>query len=163
MINGLFVQVGWKFIANRGNPDAFEPAPSIASAAEVVSSVTAKIPNTDVETYTVNVNGQNFNVAVGPGGTNLAISTMGTAQHAGGVTAHEAPASTGAVVESPLAGNILKIKTNVGSVVAEGDVVAIMEAMKMETEIRSKVAGTVSAINIKEGDSVSVGDVLVVL
>ena len=50
-----------------------------------------------------------------------------------------------------------------GDSVAEGDVVIILEAMKMETEIRAHQAGTVSAVKVKEGDSVSVGDVLITL
>jgi oxaloacetate decarboxylase alpha subunit len=62
-----------------------------------------------------------------------------------------------------MAGNILKILVNVGSIVAEGDVVVIMEAMKMETEVRSKTAGIVSAVNIKEGSAVAGGDVLISL
>jgi len=155
LINGLFVQVGWKFIANRGNPDAFEPAPN----PEAFAAANAPKAKVDVESYTVNVNGQSFDVAVGPGGANLAISA--TPQTAAAV--NEAPAASGAMIDSPLAGNILKINTSVGAAVAEGDVVVIMEAMKMETEVRSRVAGTVSAVNIKEGDSVTVGDVLISL
>lgn len=58
MINGLFVQVGWKFIANRGNPEAFEPAPNPEAFAAT------KAPKAEVESYTVNVNGQSFDVAV---------------------------------------------------------------------------------------------------
>lgn len=72
-------------------------------------------------------------------------------------------ASSGIVVEAPMAGNILKILVNVGSSVAKGEVVVIMEAMKMETEVRTKVAGIVSAINVKEGGAVAGGDVLISL
>ncbi len=153
LINGLFVQIGWKFLANRGNPDAFEPAPDPEAFAA------ANAPkDTAVESYTVNVNGQNFNVAVGPGGENLSIATSAP------VASGAAPvASSGVVVESPLAGNIFKVLVSPGSVVAEGDIVLIMEAMKMETEVHFKVAGTVSAVNVKEGDAVAVGDILVSL
>jgi len=52
---------------------------------------------------------------------------------------------------------------DVGSIVAEGDVVVIMEAMKMETEVRSKTAGIVSSVNIKEGSAVAGGDALIFL
>lgn len=93
----------------------------------------------------------------------LAISTAEAPHQVNAAPVAEAPSASGAVVESPLAGNILKVNVNIGAAVAEGDVVLIMEAMKMETEVRTKVAGTVSAINIKEGDSVSVGDVLISL
>ncbi|MBE0470941.1 MAG: sodium-extruding oxaloacetate decarboxylase subunit alpha [Methyloprofundus sp.] len=153
LISALFAQVGWKFIVNRGNPDAFEPAPNPEAFAAAKVSKSAS----PVESYTVNVDGKNYHVAVGPGGANLAISA--TPQAAGG----DPVASSGAGVDSPLAGNILKLNVSVGSAVAEGDVVLIMEAMKMETEVRSRVAGTVSAVNVKEGDAVSVGDILVSL
>jgi oxaloacetate decarboxylase alpha subunit len=152
LISALFAQVGWKFIANRGNPDVFEPAPNPEAFAATKAAKSAS----SVESYTVNVDGKNFNVAVGPGGANLAISD------APQVTS-DAVASSGAGVDSPLAGNILKINVSVGSAVAEGDVVLIMEAMKMETEVRARVAGTVSSVNVKEGDAVAVGDILVSL
>ncbi len=153
LINGLFVQVGWKFLANRGNPDAFEPAPNPEAFAA------KNAPQTAAESYSVNVNGQSFNVAVGPAGENFDITPAANQP----ASAAAPVASTGAVVDSPLAGNILKINVVAGSAVAEGDVVLIMEAMKMETEVRSRVAGTVSALNVKEGDAVTVGQALVSL
>jgi len=67
------------------------------------------------------------------------------------------------VVVSPLAGVASKVNVNIGAHIAEGDVVLVMEAMKMETEIRAKVGGIVTAVNVRQGDSVSVGDVLVKL
>jgi oxaloacetate decarboxylase alpha subunit len=163
LINGLFAQVGWKFLANRGNPTAFEAAPdaqafaanNAAQAKSVtVDSATAQ-PQT--ETYTVNVDGRNFSVIVGANNAALTIQPAASITHAALI------ASSGAVVESPMAGNILKVLVDVGSIVAEGDVVVIMEAMKMETEVRSKTAGIVSTINIKEGSAVAGGDVLIFL
>lgn len=71
--------------------------------------------------------------------------------------------SGGETVTSPMAGNIFRIDVHVGDAVGEGQVVAILEAMKMETEVRARVGGMVSAIPVKEGDSVSVGDDLVQL
>jgi oxaloacetate decarboxylase alpha subunit len=62
-----------------------------------------------------------------------------------------------------MAGNILKILVSIGNTVAEGDVVVIMEAMKMETEVRSKFAGIVSAVHIKEGGAVAGGNALISL
>ena len=64
---------------------------------------------------------------------------------------------------APLAGNIFKINVTVGQSVNSGDVVMIMEAMKMETEVRATRAGTVSSLTVKEGDAVQVGDTLMVL
>jgi oxaloacetate decarboxylase alpha subunit len=60
-----------------------------------------------------------------------------------------------------LAGNIIKVQVAQGDMVAAGDVIVILEAMKMETEVRASRGGTVSAVKVKEGDSVAVGDVLI--
>lgn len=62
-----------------------------------------------------------------------------------------------------LSGNIWKIHAAAGDEVAEGDVLLILEAMKMETEIRAPRAGVISAIEVNEGDAVQVGDALLVL
>ena len=87
-----------------------------------------------------------------------------TIQPAAADKSHAAPiASSGSVVYAPMAGNILKILVDVGSAVAEGEVVVIMEAMKMETEVRSKFAGIVSAVHIKEGGAVAGGNALISL
>ncbi|MCX7095686.1 MAG: sodium-extruding oxaloacetate decarboxylase subunit alpha [Methylobacter sp.] len=165
LINGLFAQVGWKFLVNRGNPAAFEPAPNAEAAAAAnapeVSTANAGNPagptQPQTEAYTVNVDGRNFSVLVGANNTALTIQPTVGATHAALI------ASSGAAVESPMAGNILKVLVDVGSIVAEGDVVVIMEAMKMETEVRSKTAGIVSTVNIKEGSAVAGGDVLIFL
>ena len=62
-----------------------------------------------------------------------------------------------------MAGTILKVLVNAGSEVQEGDIVILMEAMKMETEIRSKFAGVVSTVHVKEGNAVHSGSVLITL
>ncbi|EAQ8518240.1 biotin/lipoyl-binding protein, partial [Salmonella enterica subsp. enterica] len=74
-----------------------------------------------------------------------------------------ASASAGTPVTAPLAGNIWKVIATEGQSVAEGDVLLILEAMKMETEIRAAQAGTVRGIAVKSGDAVSVGDTLMTL
>jgi oxaloacetate decarboxylase alpha subunit len=155
LINGMFAQVGWKFIVNRGNPDAFEAAPNATPAASAPKAAAiTQAPMSGTETYLVNVDGRNFNVAVSAGNTALSIQPA---------TEEPAPPSEGAVIESPMAGNILKVLVNVGSIIAAGDVVVIMEAMKMETEIRSKYTGIVSSIHVKEGGAVAGGDLLISL
>ncbi|WP_037039788.1 biotin/lipoyl-containing protein, partial [Pseudomonas sp. BAY1663] len=68
--------------------------------------------------------------------------------------------SAGEPQAAPLAGNIFKVLVQPGQLVQEGDLVMILEAMKMETEIRAFKAGTVAAVNVKVGDAVSVGDSL---
>ncbi|MDQ5940274.1 MAG: oxaloacetate decarboxylase (Na+ extruding) subunit alpha [Pseudomonadota bacterium] len=156
LINGLFAQVGWKFLANRTNSSAFEPKPD----AEKFATQHAPKKESAIENYTVNVDGRNFNVAVGPSGSALSIQPATSAAH---VAPLAAVAGSGATVDSPMAGTILKVLVNTGSEVKEGDIVILMEAMKMETEIRSKFAGVVSAVHVKEGNAVSGGSVLITL
>lgn len=157
LINGMFAQVGWKFIANRGNAAAFEAAPDAQSASSAKAVVSRPSTASTTESYVVNVDGRNFNVAVSHGNTELLIQPVASAK------AEETLPSNGAVVESPMAGNILKVLVSVGSVIAAGDVVVIMEAMKMETEIRSKYTGIVSSIHVKEGGAVAGGDLIISL
>ncbi len=157
LINGMFAQVGWKFLVNRGNASAFEAAPDVAAISSE-APVKPSAVNSATEAYIVNVDGRNFNVIVGPPGTPLAIKPTVTEN-----TVIEPIVSSGAEVYAPMAGNILKILVEVGSTVTEGDVVVIMEAMKMETEVRSKFSGIVSAVHIKEGGAVAGGNALVSL
>jgi len=154
LINGMFNQIGWKFIVNRNNPSAFEAPPN----PELHASKTAPAAKPSaVESYSVNVDGRNFKVMVGPGNSSLEINPEVSASFA-------TPASSsGETVTAPMAGVVLKILVEAGASVAKGEVVVIMEAMKMETEIRTKVAGIVSAVNVKEGATVASGDVLIVL
>lgn len=63
-------------------------------------------------------------------------------------------------VNAPMPGTILKVNVTVGQKVAEGDVLAVLEAMKMENEIMSPVSGTVASVNVNQGAAVNSGDVL---
>ncbi len=164
LIDGMFAQVGWKFLQNRGNPGAFEPAPSLEVLAAEANPVSTTPASTGpAEVYSVNVDGKSYTVAVGPAGSDLTIKPVPAAPTGPDLVVTPPIVSGSGVVVSPLAGVVLKVTVNVGSHIAEGDVVLVMEAMKMETEIRAKVAGIVSAVNVRQGDSVAVGDVLVTL
>lgn len=162
LIDGMFAQIGWKFLQNRGNPAAFEPAPK-AKTDTAAAPVPASSGSTVTEHYTVNVDGRSYNVAVGPSGSKLSVQPAALPLNGPDLIITPPIISGSGVVISPLAGVILKVNVNVGSHIAEGEVVLVMEAMKMETEIRAKVAGIVSAVNVRQGDSVSVGEVLVTL
>lgn len=153
----LFPQVGLKFLKNRNNPDAFEPAPG----KEPVVTETAPAPVAatsspgGVEAYSVKVDGQVYNVEVGPQGQLTSVTPTSAPQPA---AAPVAQASNDAeAVPAPLAGNIFKVNVLPGSEVAEGDVLLILEAMKMETEVRAARGGVVQDIHVKEGDAVTVG------
>ena len=145
----LFPQVGLKFFENRNNPDAFEPVPT----GEPEPTVSAALAG-ETEVYTVGVGGQSFVVSVTPGADAPVVVPAAPA-----ATPAAAP-SSGAGVPAPLAGNVVKVLVNQGDSVAAGDVVVILEAMKMETEVRASEGGVVSALAVREGDAVKVGDTL---
>jgi oxaloacetate decarboxylase alpha subunit len=150
LIYALFPQIGLKFLRNRGNPAAFEPAPS-ADDARTARAPAAPSPGAAPETYQVKVNGQAFEVEVAPSGAVSSISPAG---------ARAADDDEGKLVPAPLAGNIFKIKVRPGEKVKQGDVILILEAMKMETEVRAPHDGTVLKLVVREGDSVALKDPL---
>lgn len=144
----LFPQIGLKFLENRGNPAAFEPAPT---GKEMPAREAGK-----PEVYTVEVNGKSFVVQVSDGGDIEGIKPVGGAASAA-LAATPAAVDGGEPQAAPLAGNIFKVLVQPGQAVEEGELVIILEAMKMETEIRAFKAGTVGAVNVKVGDTVVVG------
>ncbi|RKZ79256.1 MAG: oxaloacetate decarboxylase subunit alpha [Gammaproteobacteria bacterium] len=144
----LFTQVGLKFLANRNNPEAFEPVPTLEAAEAAMRTAS------DDEIYTIAVNGQSYVVQVAEGGDISNVTTIAAPQVS-------APAENGYPVTAPLAGNIWKVEVNAGQSVQEGDVLVILEAMKMETQIVAEKAGTISSVSVKPGDTVKVGDLLV--
>ena len=82
----------------------------------------------------------------------------------------EAPAAaasagtgSGKPINSPLPGVIIGVKVKVGDTVKEGQVVAVLEAMKMENEIQSEYSGTVTSINVSQGDSILEGAPIVTI
>ncbi|OYW87395.1 MAG: oxaloacetate decarboxylase, partial [Pseudomonadales bacterium 32-61-5] len=116
------------------------------------------------EVYTVQVNGKSFVVQVDEGGDIEGIKPLGAAPGAAPAPAGDVPAAVGGEPQTaPLAGNIFKVLVQPGQSVQEGDLVIILEAMKMETEIRAFKAGTVSGVSVKVGDAVSVGDCLLTI
>ena len=149
----LFPQIGLKFLENRNNPDAFEPVPTAEDAAPAKK---AEGP----ETYTVDVNGKKYVVAVSEGGEISQIQGEGGAASAPAASSSApAPAAgEGEPLVAPLGGNIFKVLVSPGDAVEEGDVLIILEAMKMETEVRAPKAGTIGEVFIKVGDAVSPDD-----
>lgn len=75
-----------------------------------------------------------------------------------------APAAAGdQTIVAPMAGTILGVKVNVGDQVAKGQTIAILEAMKLENEVKASVAGTVKSIAVSKGSAVKKGDTLIVV
>ena len=154
----LFPQVGLKFLANRNNPDAFEPTPTIKTVKFENEKLTT--PQSGSETYTVNVNNQDYVVVVNEGGE---LSHYESASINESNTTAAAPSITATTVSAPLAGTIWKVEVNVGQTVQEGEVILILEAMKMETQIVAEKKGIITSLSVKPGDAVQVGDHLVSL
>ena len=117
--------------------------------------------------YVITVNGAKYEVVVEEADINAKFTKAETPKAAPAAPAAApkaaAPkaASAGATaVNAPLPGNILKVKATQGSAVKKGDLLCVLEAMKMENEILAPADGTVTAVYTKEGTSVNTGDVL---
>ena len=174
LIYALFSQVGIKFLKNRGNPDAFEPAPGKeASEGSPASAEAAAPPQAtpgqatpgQVESYRVSVNGSEYDVVVGPGNADISQVTAVAAPAATATpaAAAPAPAGPGTEIRAPLSGSVIEILVAVGQKVNDGDPVMILEAMKMETEIRANASGTIQSIAINKGDSIQSDQSLMVI
>ena len=140
-----------------------------------------------MKTYKFKINGNEYNVAINSISGNVAdVNVNGTAYQveledtpaapvavapqpeapaapAQPVQAAAKPSGAGKAVLAPLPGVIIALKVNVGDVVKAGQVVAVLEAMKMENEIQAEFDGTVTAINVVKGDSVLEGAAIVTL
>ena len=125
-----------------------------------------------MKTYTITVNGVAYDVTVEEGAGAVAApaaAPVASAPKAATAAAPKAaaPAATGAAgavkVNAPMPGKILGVKTQVGAAVKKGDVIIILEAMKMENEIVAPQDGTVASVNVSVGASVESGEVMVTL
>jgi oxaloacetate decarboxylase alpha subunit len=106
----------------------------------------------------VQVQGETFVVSVSAGGELSAVQPVSQAPSA------NAPVAAGqASFPAPLAGNVFKVLVKPGDAVSSGQVIVILEAMKMETEIRATSEGVVSEVLVREGDAVKVGESLLTL
>jgi oxaloacetate decarboxylase alpha subunit len=154
----LFPQVGLKFIKNRNNPDAFEAVPSADDANTKPAAKPASNKGVSAEQYSVKVDGKVYDVVVAQGGE-LKEVTLKDSEH----LPQSASVASGETLNAPLAGNIFKVKVKAGQAVNEGDVVVIMEAMKMETEVRAMHSGTVAEVLVSEGDAVTTSDAIIAM
>jgi oxaloacetate decarboxylase alpha chain len=118
-----------------------------------------------MKNYTITVNGKSYEVTVEERGGASAPVTTASAPVAPAVKA--APASSGSEgrvkVVAPMSGKILGVKVSVGQAVKKGEVVAVLEAMKMENDIVALEDGTIASINVNVGDSVETNQTLVTI
>jgi oxaloacetate decarboxylase alpha subunit len=153
----LFPQPALKFFQNRNNPSAFEPVPTGELAAS------APTPAESKNVFTVDVEGKSYVVKVAAGGDIEHFQEVRGEQSGASTSSEVKPTGGSQDFVAPLAGTIVKVMVGSGDEVVEGDILVVLEAMKMETEIRSNISGTVVDVKVEEGDSVSVGDALVVI
>ena len=125
-----------------------------------------------MKNYTITVNGNVYNVSVEEGAAVAAAPVAAPAAPVAAPAPAAAPApkaaapagAAGAVkVNAPMPGKILAVKTSVGAAVKKGDVVLVLEAMKMENEIVAPQDGTVASVNVSVGASVESGEVMLTL
>ena len=120
-----------------------------------------------MKTYTITVNGNVYDVTVESGAAGAApvAAAPKAAPVAAPKAAPAAPAGAqgGVKVNAPMPGKILAVKASAGQAVKKGDVLLILEAMKMENEVVAPQDGTVASINVAEGAMVESGDVLATL
>ncbi len=123
-----------------------------------------------MKNYTITVNGNVYEVSVEEGNADPSVSTApvkkaAPAQKAAPKAAPKAAAGAqGSVkVNAPMPGKILAVKANAGQAVKKGEVILILEAMKMENEIVAPQDGTIASVNVGVGSSVEAGEVLATL
>ncbi len=175
LIYALFHQVGIKFLKNRNNPDAFEPAPGREpDPVAVPAKAASPAPAAEAESYRVIVNGTEYDVVVATGSGDIsqiapALPSARESSASMHVVAPVAtappptPGGTGTSINAPMTGNVIEVLVSVGQQVKEGDPVIIIEAMKMETEIRSSCSGAVQSIEISKGDAIRAEQVLMTI
>lgn len=118
-----------------------------------------------MKTYTITVNGTAYEVTVEEGaGTGAAPVVKSAAPVAPVKPVAAAPVASGAVgavkVNAPMPGKILAVKANAGQAVKKGDVIIVLEAMKMENDIVAPQDGTIASVSCAVGDQVEAGALL---
>lgn len=122
-----------------------------------------------MKNYTITVNGTPYNVTVEEGTSTATASAAApvqapATQAAPAPKAAPAPSAAGSIsVDAPMPGNILDIKVSNGAAVKAGQVLCVLEAMKMENDIVAPQDGTVASINVNKGDTVEAGQTIITL
>jgi pyruvate carboxylase subunit B len=114
--------------------------------------------------YTVTINDKKYAVAINGNSATVNGKTYNVNVKEGMESASAATPGAGAgntIVKSPLPGLVLRLSVSIGDTVASGNVLLILEAMKMETPINSPCSGTITSIDVSQGDQITAGQVLI--
>ncbi|CAC9956612.1 Oxaloacetate decarboxylase Na(+) pump, alpha chain (EC 4.1.1.3) [uncultured Gammaproteobacteria bacterium] len=152
----LFPQVGINFIENRNNADFFESVPEAGNSIN---------NSTEEGSYTVSFKGTSYKVDVSAGGNVTSMKSASDVVASADMPVEKEiidkiPTAGAEEIGAPLSGNIWKVMVLPHQKINEGDVLVILEAMKMETEIKAAKGGVVASVSVKEGDAVTVGQTL---
>ena len=146
LIYTLFPEIGLKFLENKDDKNTFEKSPIQLNEEKngyykvVIDDVNYIVKYSQTEKPQI-INGNTENNAQ-PSNSNSVSN------------------ETGLIVKAPLAGNIFKIEKNIGDNIQEDETIVVLEAMKMETTIKTPTSGKIKNIFIKNGDKVQSGDPL---
>ena len=141
----MFPEIGLAFLEHQSDPDFFETEP-------------ADIFEQTDSSYLVSIDDKEYSVVVK---SNNSVEINGSSvKSTNEQPSHAAQAGLGSIINAPLGGNIFKLIAQEGQSLEPDATVLILEAMKMETEIKSPAAGVVTKIFVKPGDSVKPGDPL---
>jgi pyruvate carboxylase subunit B len=127
---------------------AAAPASASSSSGNYAVTVNGKVYNVGISGDNATVNGTNYSIGIQAGSADPATSTPA------------APVAQTTDVVAPMPGRIVRIERNVGTAVATGDAILVIEAMKMEMDVTSPVSGTVASIDVSPGDQIATGQVL---
>ena len=141
----MFPEIGLAFLEHQSDPDFFETEP-----ADILEQADSS--------YIVSIDDKEYSVVVK---SNNSVEINGSSvKSTNEQPSHAAQAGSGSIINAPLGGNIFKLIAQEGQSLEPDATVLILEAMKMETEIKSPAAGVVTKIFVKPGDSVKPGDPL---
>jgi oxaloacetate decarboxylase alpha subunit len=141
----MFPEIGLAFLEHQSDPDFFETEP-----ADILEQADSS--------YLVSIDDKEYSVVVK---SNKSVEINGSSvKSTNEQLSHAAQVGSGSIINAPLGGNIFKLIAQEGQSLEPNSTVLILEAMKMETEIKSPEAGVVTKIFVKPGDSVKPGDPL---
>ncbi|MBQ7287662.1 MAG: biotin/lipoyl-binding protein, partial [Candidatus Gastranaerophilales bacterium] len=136
----------------------------VVSVNKSAASSAAPAASANADGYTVTVNGKKYSVKLDGAKATVNGKSYDVAVKEGvEETVSSAPAGEGKQVNAALPGNVLRVEVSAGDEVAEGDVLLVVEAMKMETEVKSPYSGKVVSVEVSQGDTVKNGQTLVVI